>query len=247
MVVAEVLLGLQQRRRAERVKTKEADLQRLCSQLRQQQVATLADFLMADDPDGIYRALCNAVTAHARRALAGPETEIVNDEWDLVVFGHAGTLSSSAITQPWLRAVAKRWAAEDCPSVGLPPPRSAWPSVTTWLRRSALRKPADAARPRADPRRAGQDRHGSLPQPARQPAVGRAISGDARIGACREVRKVLTTARAVGLTRPGGPVAGLGEDFTIGVADVPASPNRPSPTATSRPRSCDSCAHTFPS
>jgi integrase len=50
------------------------------------------------------------------------------------------------------------------------------------------------------------------------------ITNDARIRACREVRAVLTRARAMGLTRPGGVAAGLGEDFAIGLADVPTEP-----------------------
>ena len=33
----------------------------------------------------------------------------------------------------------------------------------------------------------------------------------------------------MGLTRPGGPAAGLGEDFAIGVADVPAKPEPAEP------------------
>jgi integrase len=50
------------------------------------------------------------------------------------------------------------------------------------------------------------------------------ISADARIRAAREVRHVLTHIRALGLTRPGGLAAGLGEDFAIGVSDIPAEP-----------------------
>jgi len=48
------------------------------------------------------------------------------------------------------------------------------------------------------------------------------ISADARIRVCREVRHVLTRIRAMGLTRPGAPAAGLGEDFALGVTDIPA-------------------------
>jgi len=51
------------------------------------------------------------------------------------------------------------------------------------------------------------------------------ISTDARIRAAREVRHVLATIRAFGLTRPGGPAAGLGQDFTITTADIPETPD----------------------
>jgi integrase len=245
VVAAEVLVGLQQRSRLDRVKTKEGDLRRLCSELRQQQVTTVADFVMPDDPDGTFRALGNAVVAHARRALACPETEVVNDEWDLVVFGHSGTLSFTSITQPWLRAVAKRWAADD-----LPKRRSAARKVGLSVRHhlGCVARLSESLRMRPDrgevPAALGRpDMEFFLNRLAYQQADGQ-ISGDARIRACREVRKVLTTARAMGLTRPGGPAAGLGEDFTIGVADVPdkpepAEPNRDLPPEIMR----QLCAH----
>ncbi|MGH8887982.1 MAG: hypothetical protein ACRDYX_23050 [Egibacteraceae bacterium] len=63
---------------------------------------------------------------------------------------------------------------------------------------------------------------------AYQQAAGK-ISADARIRACRQVRKVPSTAPAMGLTRPGGPAAGLGEDFAIGITDVPDKPEPAEP------------------
>jgi len=59
-------------------------------------------------------------------------------------------------------------------------------------------------------------------------AEGR-ISTDARTRICREVRHVLTRMRTLGLTRHGGPAAGLGEDFTLAVGDVPIKPEDPEP------------------
>ena len=50
------------------------------------------------------------------------------------------------------------------------------------------------------------------------------ISADARIRAAREVRHMLTRIRALGLTRPGGLAAGLGEDFALHLSDIPAEP-----------------------
>ena len=51
-----------------------------------------------------------------------------------------------------------------------------------------------------------------------------AISTDARIRAAREVRHVLAASRAGGLTRPGAPAEGLGQDFLITTADIPDKP-----------------------
>lgn len=245
VVVTEVLVGLQQRSRLDGVKTKEADLRRWCNQLRGQQVATLNDYVMPADPDGTFQSLCNSVTAHARRALATPETEVINDEWDLAVFGHTGTLSFTNITQRWLREVAKRWAADD-----LPKRRSATAKGGLVVRHhlgcvarlsESLRMRPDRGEVAADLDR--RDMEAFLNRLAYLQTAGQ-ISGDARIRACREVRKVLTTARAMGLTRPGGPAGGLGEDFAISVADVPdkpepAEPGRDLPTEIMR----QLCAH----
>lgn len=71
------------------------------------------------------------------------------------------------------------------------------------------------------------------------------ISGDARIRACREVRGVLTRIRAMGLTRPGGIAAGLGETSRLGRPTCPPNPNRQNPTGTCRRKSCGNCAATW--
>ena len=49
----------------------------------------------------------HGLAGHARRALITPEHEVLGDVWDLTVFGHSGTVSFTAITQPWLREVGK--------------------------------------------------------------------------------------------------------------------------------------------
>lgn len=230
VVIAEVLIGLQQRSRADGVKTKEADLRRWCNDLRAQQAGTVADYVMPAEVDPTLRSLVNAVSAHARRALSSPETEIAGDEWDLVTFGHTGTLSFTKISQPWLREVAKRWAADD-----LPKRRSTTRSGGLAVRHhlGCVARLSASLRMRPDH---GED-PAALDRPAMEAFLNRLaylqgsgqISGDARIRACREVRSVLATARSMGLTRPGGPAAGLGEDFTISVADVPDKPEPAEP------------------
>ena len=59
-------------------------------------------------------------------------------------------------------------------------------------------------------------------------AEGR-VSVDARTRICREVRHLLGRFRALGLTRPGGPAAGLGDDFALAAGDVPIKPEDPEP------------------
>ncbi len=230
VVIAEVLVGLQQRSRLDGVKTKEPNLRLWCNQLRAQQAVTLDDYVLSAGADPMLQSLANSVSAHARRALASPETEIANDDWDLVLFGHTGTLSFTKITQPWLREVAKRWAADD-----LPKRRSTTARGGLVVRHhlGCVSRLSESLRMRPD--------RGEIPAALDRVAMeaflnrlaylqsADQISADARIRACREVRNVLTTARAMGLTRPGGPAAGLGEDFAIGVADVPDKPEPAEP------------------
>jgi hypothetical protein len=78
-------------------------------------VATIGEYAMAADPGGTYQAMVNSLITHSCRALSTPDTEATKDQWDLVVFGHSGTLSFTEITQGWLRETAKRWAADDLP------------------------------------------------------------------------------------------------------------------------------------
>ena len=58
-------------------------------------------------------------------------------------------------------------------------------------------------------------------------ADGQRLRTDARTRICREVAHLLGRFRALGLTRPGGPAAGLAEDFTLATGDVPSSREDP--------------------
>ena len=54
-------------------------------------------------------------------------------------------------------------------------------------------------------------------------------SPELRAKTCRDVKRILARIRALGLTRPGGPAAGLGCDFTLACGDIPAEPERGEP------------------
>lgn len=233
LVIAEVLFGLQQRCRINAVKTDEAVLRALCDDLRRQQVASLAEYVVDDGRGLEFKGLANCLAVDAGRALATPHSEVDKDVWDLVLFGHSGTVCFTDISQPWLRAAAKRWAADDLPRRRVRPGRRTSVGLSVRHHVGAVARLSQSLRMRPD---LGED-------PA---ALGRAdieaflhrlaflvsedrISVDARIRACREVRAVLRFARSTGLTRPGGVAAGLGDDFTIGVADVPRKPEPAEP------------------
>jgi integrase len=247
-IVAEVLFGLQQRCRVNGVKTDEAVLRALCDDLRRQQVGSLAEYAVADGRGLEFKGLANCLTGHARRALATPESEVVKDEWDLVVFGHSGTVSFAKITQDWLREAAKRWAADDLPQRRVRPGRRTSAGLSVRHHVGCLARLSESLRMRPDrgehPVALGRaDMEAFLHRLAYLESVGQ-ITGDARIRACREVRAVLGRIRAMGLTRPGGIAAGLGEDFAIHLGDIPlepepAEPNRDLPAEIMR----QLCAH----
>lgn len=230
LVVAQVLYGLQQRCRVERVQTKEADLRAVCDDMRRQQIDTIGDYLLDANRSPGFVGLARSLTAQARRALASPETEITADVWDLVVFGHSGTLSFDAISQAWLREATKRWAADDLPRRRIRAGRRTSGGLTVRHHVACMALLSESLRIRPD---RGEDPAG-LGRPAMEAFLNRLahlhagghMSADARLRATREVRAVLTRIRAMGLTRPGQLAAGLGEDFAIHRHDIPDQPEK---------------------
>ena len=228
LVVAELLVGLQQRCRINAVKTREATLRTLCNDVHRRQLGSLTDYLPDDDRDLEFAGLAHCLIGHARRALSTPETEVAKDDWELKVFGQSGILSFTGVSQSWLRESAKRWAADDLPKRRVRSGRRTSAGLAVRHHIGCLARLSESLRMRED-RGENQaalgraDMEAFLHRLAYRESVGQ-ISGDARIRACREVRAVLTRIRTMGLTRPGGLAAGLGEDFTITVADVPAEP-----------------------
>jgi integrase len=223
----EVLFGLQQRTR-QGIKTHCAILRAVANDARTQQVASLAELdILAVRGQG-YASVVHTLITHARRGVSDPGTEIVKDIWDMTLFGHRGNLSFTAITQPWLRETAKIWALAD-----LPRRRGRSGGDKTRHHLSSLAFLSGSLRQRAD--------HGEDPAALGRPdmelflnrlgylyAAGE-ISELTRVLGCREVRKLLTSARQLGATRPGGPAAGLSDQFCLHPRDMPDEPEHGEP------------------
>jgi integrase len=248
LVVAQVLYGLQQRCLVERVQTKESDLRAVCDDLRRQRVGSVAGYVVPKSSNLGFLGLANSFLAHARRAISSPEIEVGRDEWDLVLFGHSGTVSFVAISQPWLREAIKAWAADDLPRRRVRPGRRTSGGLSVRHHVSCVALLSESIGLRSDhgtrPAALGRsDVEAFLNRLAYLTSTGR-MSTDARIRAVREVRGVLSRVRAMGLTRPGGVAGGLGDDFVIGRSDVPAEPE-PSSTGRDLPPEVMSqlCAH----
>ena len=161
---------------------------------------------MAREKGQIGRSLARYV-----RAAAGDMArEAAKDEWDLIVFGSPGKLTFTAIAQYWLRESVKRWAADE-----LPRHRGQRPHAR--LRHII----AAVARLSAHPH-AARDDHGQRPAelgradiesflhyswPTRKSAGQ--LTRDRRVRFCQDAGRVLSRIRALGLTAPGEPAAGL--------------------------------------
>jgi integrase len=205
-------------------------LRRLCDRLRRHQVRSVTEAPAWGDK--IERGILNTITAHVLAAAATPDTEVARDVWRLRVFGmHGAELDFRPVTQPWLREAAKRWAASD-----LPGRRGTGHGIA-----SVLRAHVAAVTSLSESLRGGRSDHGDNPALLGRADIDHFVlrqqylqntgssSGYTRERNCRMTRIVLTGARGIGLMRPGGPTAGLREDFTLGRSDMPAHPQPAEP------------------
>ncbi|MGP3921455.1 hypothetical protein [Nonomuraea sp. 10N515B] len=222
-----MLFGLQQRCR-KGSKTLVTDLRRVCDHLRKQQVSSIEELDIAS-MRRTAAATWKSMTRFVLLARKSPETERKKLVWDASVFGHRGNLDFTAISQPWLREAVMRWALEELP-------RRRGNAVTNVVQHhiNSMAKLSESLR--AHRKDQGivlvalgrRDIEGFLNRLAFLESTD-AISSDLRLKTCRAVRSMLVRTRALGLTRPGEPMAGLPEDFTIFPHDIPAEPERGEP------------------
>jgi integrase len=223
-LITEILFGLQQRCAAER-RTSHKMLRTICDDMRRQQVATIADFA----PGNVQRPVVGSFLMHLRRAAATTETEKADDVWDLALFGHGGRMSFTAITQGWLRETAKRWVLEE-----LPRRRGRRVGDTVQAYVNSVARLSESLRARPDggrvPAALGRgDVENFLNRLAFQQSAGQ-VSLRLRERICRDLRQVFEYVRALGLTRPGQPAAGLSDDFALLAGDVPHPPQPGEPS-----------------
>lgn len=218
----ELLIGLQQRT-DHGVRTLVSSLRAVVSALRTSGATSLDELDFSLIKSGRHDALVLArdLRTRVRRCLASPDTERVKDTWDLAVFGLAGYLRFGEISQPWLREAAKRWAEDDLPKHrGRQAANTAKHMVATLVHLSTSL-------------RHSRDDHGDDPTALshrdiltftnRLAALQRTsvISEFVRLSAARCARRFLLDIRALRLTIPGGPAAGLPDDFLLHRDNIP--------------------------
>ena len=212
-------------------------LRAVCDTLRRQQARL--DRGMRDRarvPAKAARTLLTAMARHVRRALTDPGRERAGDTWDLAdVRPRRGGCRSPASPSRGCAEAAKGWAGEE-----LPRHRGAGASKVR-AKVNALARLSESLRGRGDrglgPAALGRtDIENFLNRLGYLESAG-TISRYHRNVICRDARAVLAGIRALGLTRPGQPAAGLPGDFALGPATSPPNPHAANPAGTCRRRS----------
>lgn len=209
----EVLYGLQRAAEVGR-KTKPNDVQTAVNILRCQGVASVGEVSMEQITPGTqtqrFLAFTNDQVSLACSTRAG---EAGKDDWDLRVFGHVpGRLRFSPISQPWLRETAKAWAAERIDTVQTPRVMQAVLRAVKALSESLRRNRPDGG---DDPRLLARSDLAAFANDLAHLEARGDLARNTRRGWVHEVGRFLREARAMGLSRPGGPMSGLAEDVVF--------------------------------
>ncbi|WP_405167165.1 site-specific integrase [Nocardia sp. NBC_01499] len=227
-VVAEVLLGLQQRAEVHQAKTTVESLRHVTASLVMNQAESIEQLVhseLTENAQGLYRQLVTL----GRRARITPESERVKDEWDTSVFGFTGTLRFGKILQPWLREATKVWAYNELPQRRGTATKSAVQfevkCVTVLSESLWLQRPGD---------------HGNDPSVLSRSDIcgflnrmmflvaNDSMSAKTRRTTITSLRRVFGKMRGLGLARAGQSMQGLPDDFAIHLEDIPA-PEEPDP------------------
>jgi integrase len=223
-VIAEVLYGVQTAL-AEGRRVMPTTLRHVVNHLRRCEASSVAAALHtapARTPVRWFLAFSADRVALARSSV---ETEQTKDVWDLRLWGATGWLSfigggtshrypggqpSRAISQAWLKAAAKAWAAEALSTKTAGPVRAVIGAVGLFSEHLARR--ADAG---TDPAALG---HGDMQAfLARLGHLQRAgtLSVGVRTRSVNLLTRFLRDCREMGLTQPGAVLAGLPDDMVI--------------------------------
>ncbi|MCB8908361.1 MULTISPECIES: tyrosine-type recombinase/integrase [unclassified Streptomyces] len=168
--------------------------------------------------------MIRAAQTALRRRTATPETERVNDVWDMTVFGHSGTLPFTSVVQEPLREAMKIWVYDDLPrrrnKDAVHHARGVVSAVAMLSESLRLQRPDHGIAPAGWGRSdivAFTNRMGHLT------ATGK-LSAKRRLALTRFVRRVLLRFRTLGLAGPGQVLEGMPVDFAIWPEDMPDEP-----------------------
>lgn len=221
LVQAQILLGVQERCRQD-VRTYLYQLRVLCRHVRSTRCPSIVDFDVALVAQH-HRVLVFDLQQAALKVRASPEAEQHKDVWNLAVLGHGRrkVMDFTGISQPWLRAAVKRWIAEE-----LPLRRGEDPAGVLRAHVRSVEELSASLRLHRDdngnhPAGLGRvDVVAFLNRLKYRESTGQ-MSPSGRIRTGQKVALVLRGCRALGLARPGQPMAGLPDDFDLRRDDIP--------------------------
>lgn len=227
-VLAEVLLGIQAALRDGR-RLPPTTLRSVVMHLRSGAVNSIAQLDAARLPSP-GRHFVRLAASQAAFVCSSPEAEYDKDVWDLRHWGKNGRLSFVGgralkqngrpsvrpITQGWLKAAAKGWAADALISTGKVTVQTTLGAVGLWSEHLARRE--DSGRDPAGLSR--KDIETFRARLARMQAAG-SLSGYVRCRTVDYLAKFLRDCRALGLASSGGPMACLAEEVTLRRSDRP--------------------------
>ena len=194
-------------------KARAPDVQTAVNVVRAQGVGSLLQLSLGRVKPSRARLFLSFAADHVALALSDRESEASNDAWDMRVFGKAaGRLRFGLLNQAWLRSTAKAWAAERADTVETARPLQdtvrALIAFSQSLRRNRPDGGADCSLlQRADLAMFANDL-------AHLEASGD-LSRSTRRRWVAQLDRFLREARALGLSRPGGPMHGLAEDVVV--------------------------------
>ena len=208
----EVLYGLQRAAEIGR-RTRMADVQTAVNIVRAQGAASVRELSMDLITRGTQTYRFLTFTAdQVTLALAAPAAEAAKDDWDLRVFGHRGLLRFNAISQGWLKETARAWAAGRIDVVETPRMMQATLRALRALSESLRRNRSDDG---ADPHLVTRADLAAFASDLSHLEAKGQLSPLTRRSWLLHVGQFLAEARAMGLSRPGRPMAGLPEDVVF--------------------------------
>ena len=221
-VVLELLLGVQASL-AEGRRVMPTDLRAVVDHLRELDAVTVSDVDTAASPLVVGRFL-RFTADRVRLACAQVPNEYAKDVWDLRLWGWRGRMSfiggdalhrngrtpAPAISQPWLKETAKSWAADTLTSTAPATVRTVLAAVGLFSQHLTRRSDHGAAPGALD----RADMEAFLARLGRLQAAG-TLSSYSREQVMGSLTRFLRDARAMGLARPGGPLAGLPDQVAL--------------------------------
>jgi integrase len=227
VVQAELLVGISVVIAGHR-RSRVSDLRRIVALLNEARVESIMELDLGRLRTDAVRLFVSWAQDHLWLAFIDPEVEWRGDRWDMRMFGkpQAYIVDFTAISQPWLRELAKQWSRERAPLVHAGSTRRAVVSIAELSR--SLRRREDHGDHPSELGRA--DISLFLARIGRAHTAGR-ISTHRRAVLVGDVAYFLRGARDLGLGADGRPMFGLPAEFSLTRDDVRRTARRPARAA----------------